>query len=314
MNRPNNVQELQTFLGFIQYLSKFLPNMSDVSAPLRQLLEKNICWHWDNNKEQSFTKLKQMVTQAPVLRYFDVKKPLTLTVDASSKGLGAALVQGEQPIVYASRALTKSQQNYAQIEKEALAISFGCEKFHQYIFGRSVTVESDHKPLQSIFKKSLHQAPARLQRLLLSLQKYDLNVIFKPGKTMFLADTLSRAFLPETKEDLELEISVDQLAVTPEEYDQFKKHTSDDPELQKLRSITQNGWPENKEKVPQDVRKYWNFRDEISCIDGILYKNNKLIVPRSMRSQILKTLHSSHLGIVKQEQENHSFGLECHHR
>lgn len=135
-----------------------------------------------------------MVTQAPVLRYFDMKKPLTLTVDASSKGLGAALVQDEQPIVYASRALTKSQQNYAQIEKEALAISFGCEKFHQYIFGRSVTVESDHKPLQSIFKKSLHQAPARLQRLLLSLQKYDLNVIFKPGKTMFLADTLSRAF------------------------------------------------------------------------------------------------------------------------
>lgn len=106
----------------------------------------------------------------------------------------SALVQDEQPIVYASRALTKSQQNYAQIEKEALAISFGCEKFHQYIFGRSVTVESDHKPLQSIFKKSLHQAPARLQRLLLSLQKYDLNVIFKPGKTMFLADTLSRAF------------------------------------------------------------------------------------------------------------------------
>lgn len=135
----------------------------------------------------------------------------------------SALVQDEQPIVYASRALTKSQQNYAQIEKEALAISFGCEKFHQSIFGRSVTVESDHKPLQSIFKKSLHQAPARLQRLLLSLQKYDLNVIFKPGKTMFLADTLSRAFLPETKEDLELEISVDQLAVTPEECDQFKK-------------------------------------------------------------------------------------------
>lgn len=126
-----------------------------------------------------------MVTQAPALRYFDMKKPLILTVDASSKGLGAALVQDEQPIVYASRALTKSQQNYAQIEKEALAISFGCEKFHQYIFGRSVTVESDHKPLQSIFKKSLHQAPARLQRLLLSLQKYDLNVIFKPGKLCF---------------------------------------------------------------------------------------------------------------------------------
>lgn len=197
------------------------------APPLRQVLEKPTNWHWEEEQESSFTKLKQMTTQVPVLRYFDDKKPLTLAVDASSKRLGATLVQDEQPIVYASRAFTKSQQQYTQIEKETLAISFGCEKFHQYILE-----EIDHKPLQSIFRKSLHHTPARLQRILLTLQKYDLNIVFKPGKTMFLADTLSRAFLQETKENLELIVSVNQLTylpVTPQEYLKFKQHTTEDP-------------------------------------------------------------------------------------
>ena len=111
------------------------------------------------------------------------------------------------PVLYfyicgASRALTKAQQNYAQIEKETLAITFGCTNFHQYVYGREVIVESDHSPLQSIFKKPLFKAPLRLQKLLLDLQKYDLKVIFKPGRSLKLADTLSRAYLNEIKEDL----------------------------------------------------------------------------------------------------------------
>jgi hypothetical protein len=109
MNKPTCTQELHTLLAFIQYLSKFLLNMSEVSASLRQLLGKYTCWHWNEEQENSFLKLKQMVCWAPVLRYFDSTKPLILTVDASSKGLGGALVQEGQPVVYASRALTKTQ-------------------------------------------------------------------------------------------------------------------------------------------------------------------------------------------------------------
>ena len=137
-----------------------------------------------------------------MLYYDQSKESKTLNVDASSKGLGAALVQEGQPIAYASRALSKSQQNYAQLEKESLAIAFGCTKFHQYVFGRRVRVESDHKPLQSIFRKPLYQAPSRLQSILLTLQRYDRDVQYKSGKNMFLADTLSRAYLNETKEKL----------------------------------------------------------------------------------------------------------------
>ena len=152
MKAPTNKKELQTFLGFVQYLAKFLPNMSDVSAPLRQLLHKEVEWHWENEQEKSFQRLKKMCTNAPVLAYFDETKPIVLTVDSSSKGLGAAIIQDDKPIAYAS----ETQKRYSQIKKETLAVVFGCKKFYQYIYGQKVVVVSDHKPLQSIFKKGIH--------------------------------------------------------------------------------------------------------------------------------------------------------------
>ena len=131
MQPPRNVKELRTFLGFIQYLGKFLPNLAAESAPLRQLLEKEVVWHWNKEQQQSFKTLKHMVTKSPVLGYYNPNKPVTLTVDASANGLGAVLLQENKPIAYASRALTIAQQKYAQIEKELLAIVYACQKFHQ---------------------------------------------------------------------------------------------------------------------------------------------------------------------------------------
>lgn len=150
--------------------------MSDVSAPLRQLLENDAEWSWGSEQEKSFQWLKALATNAPTLKFYDVKKPFTLSVDASSEGMGAVLLQDERPIAYGSRTLTDCQRWYAQIEKELLAIVYGCEKFHQYVYGRDIQVESDHKPLESIFKKPLHQTLLRLQRMFLRLQGYNLNV------------------------------------------------------------------------------------------------------------------------------------------
>ena len=108
------------------------------------------------------------------------------------------LLQSEQPVAYASRALTPTEENYAQIERELLAIVFACEKFDAYIYGRdSVRVQTDHKPLESIFQEELCVAPKRLQRMLLRLQKYVLNVTYLKGEKMLIADTLSRAHLPD---------------------------------------------------------------------------------------------------------------------
>ncbi|VDI12787.1 Hypothetical predicted protein [Mytilus galloprovincialis] len=277
MSKPECVKDLQTFMGFIQYLGKFMPNMSTVSAPLRTLLEKNTAWHWDEKQETSFQKLKEMATNAPLLQYYNPNKPLTLSVDASSKGLGAVLIQNQKPVADASRALTQTQQRYPQIEKETLAIVYGCNKFHEYVYGRRVQIETDHKPLQSIFLKPLHQTPPRLQRLLIALEKYDLKVDYKPGKEMYLADHLSRSFLKETKE----------------------KETANDEHLQELQDVIFNGWPNEKSELIHSLRPYWTYRDELSVIDGLLYKSNKAIVPKALQNEMLDKIHESHLGIVK---------------
>lgn len=98
MKSPENVKELQTFLGFITYLQKFLPHMSQVSAPLRKLLEKDIAWHWETEQIESFQKLKQLATNTPVLAFYDKDKDVVLNVDSSSCGLGAVLLQNDKPI------------------------------------------------------------------------------------------------------------------------------------------------------------------------------------------------------------------------
>lgn len=122
MATPKSKEELQRFLGMVTYLSKFLPNYSETAAPLRTLLEKDTEWHWNQQQTQAFDQLKDMVTNHPTLKFFDPSKPTKISVDASSKGMGAVLLQDDHPIAYASKSLTPTQQQYAQIEKEMLAI------------------------------------------------------------------------------------------------------------------------------------------------------------------------------------------------
>ena len=161
-------EELQRFLSVVTYLSKFIPNMSQIGAPLRQLLQKDVEWSWGQAENEAFESLKTAISSTPVLKFFNPKEPVSLSVDASSKGLGAVILQNNQPVAYASKALTESQQNYAQIEKEMLAIVFGCERFHDFLYGQNVvTVGSDHKPLEAILKKPIHQSPLRLQKMIL---------------------------------------------------------------------------------------------------------------------------------------------------
>ena len=109
-------------------------------------------------------------------------KEVSLQCDASKYALGSVQLQEGKPVAYTPRALNDTEQRYAQIEKETLAIVHGREKFHYYLFGRPVTVQSDHSPLQSIFAKPLHAAPVRLQSLMLKLQKYDVDVVYVPDR------------------------------------------------------------------------------------------------------------------------------------
>ena len=159
------------------------------------------------------------------MKLSNVKEPVEIHCDASATGLGACLIQNGNPVAYSSRALTDCEQRYAQIEKEMAAIVHACKKFHCYIFGKEVTVYTDHKPLEQIFKKQLLSAPMRLQRMLLALQWYDLSVIYRKGKDMQLHDTLSRAYLEDTKEEIDLnQITVSEfLNISEEKYKLFQE-------------------------------------------------------------------------------------------
>ena len=232
-------------------------------------------------------------------------------------------MQEGQPIAYASRALTKTQQNYPQIEKETLAVVFWCEKFHQFVYGRTVEVETDHRPLQSIFNKPLHQAPARLQRFLLQLQKYDLQVTYKPEKYLYVADTLSQSYPQKTKEQLVSETEINAinpksyLPISPEKYATVPTRNSERLETENpdLSSVILKGWPDNREDVSPAVRQYWSYRDELTCLDGLMFKGDKIIVPKTLQSEMLEKIHETQLGIVKCKNRatKSCFGQECLH-
>ena len=151
---------------------------------------------WDSLKEETFQAFKSMISSAPLLKYHDVANETTNQCDASESGIGATLLQEGESFAFASRSLSNVERQYAQIEKECLAIVFACSRFNQYLHGRELTtVETDHKPSVPIFQKSIHSAPKRLQRMLLRLQRYNVNVTYLPGSQMYIADMLSRAYV-----------------------------------------------------------------------------------------------------------------------
>jgi hypothetical protein len=298
---PKDKKDLMRFLGMVNYLAKFVPSLSDLTQPLRELIKKDIEWHWTKTHENAFNRVKSSLMQDKLLKYYDVTEPVTLSVDSSSYGLGACLMQDSKPVSYASRSLNQAEKNYAQIEKELLAIVFGCKKYHQYIYGKPVTIETDHKPLEYLLKKPLIASPLRLQRMMLSLQQYDLSVYYKPGKTLYIADTLSRA--PGTQTEPEQETSyvhtIQNLPVSTESIEKLKVETNKDTVLQKLLQQTKRGWPENRHSVDPEIHQLWSVRHEISEEDGLLLRGERLIVPRTLRTAMLTKIHENHLGIEK---------------
>ena len=306
MPAPEDKHGVQRLLGMVNYVAKFAPNVSEKTAPLRELLKKDVAWHWTDRHEQSLNDIKRILTETSpgILRYYDPKLPVGLQVDASKSGLGAVLIQDSAPIAYASRALTETEGRYAQIEKELLAVVFGCERFHQYIYAKEVSVETDHRPLVSIISKPLNKAPARLQRMLLKLQRYNINLRYKPGKELYTADTLSRAYLPNTdKEDEELVLCVHQaiarLPVSDKKLTRLRLETANNSAMTKLAETIQGGWPQHKQSCHKDVREYWPVRDELCVTDGLIFRGESILIPPALRREVLSQIHEGHLGMER---------------
>lgn len=298
---PMNKTELQEFLGIITYMGPFIPKLSEHTACLRDLLKREVSFEWLQNHDKAFRNLKELVCREITLSYFDTGKDTTIQVDASSRGIGAVLMQDGRPIAFASKSLSEAERRYANIERELLAVVFGSEKFHTYIYGKHFQVESDHKPLEMIQLKNLAAAPPRLQRMLLRLQNYDLHIKYRPGKELLLADGLSRLPIKQDpkSDHIELDLQINLVQFSTDRLNQLRTETNNDPTFRQLRSKIIEGWPEHRKDVPPILRPYWSFRDELSVENGLLLKGERVLIPTTMHKYILDKIHEGHQGIEK---------------
>eukprot|EP00731_Ephydatia_muelleri_P018713 Em0011g753a len=305
---PKNVAELKSFLGMVNYYAKFLPNLSTTISPLYTLLKKNSRWQWTEECSQAFLAAKGMLTSSKVLAHYNPKLSLILATDASSYGVGAVLTQvseegTERPIAYVSRTLSDAERNYAQIEKEALAIIFGVKRFHVYLYGRKFLLLTDHKPLTTIFgpKTGLPVvAASRLQRWALVLSAYQYDVKFRATEEHGNVDGLSRLPLKgERHEEEETEASIFnmvQIETLPVTAGQLRNKSRQDKELSKVMRYLQNGWPE---MVTAELQPYEAKKTELTIENHTLLWGMRVVIPRKLQAKVLSELHQNHPGMSR---------------
>ena len=300
MNTPKDKTELRRFFGMCNYVSKFIPGYSEKTAIIRELLRDDTEWFWDKQHDCAFNELKKCISSPPVLAYYNPKLPVTISADASQNGLGCVCLQEGKPIAYASRSLTETEKRYAQIEKELLALLYACTKFDQYIFGRHVNAETDHQPLVTIMKKTIHNATPRIQKMILKLQRYNISLVYKRGKDLLIADALSRAYQDDNESDSsnldEYDIMhVEVLSNT--RLEELKTATQNDHTSTVLKTVIMRGWPRSYNDVPKEAQPYYSFRDELTVVNDIILRGQRFVIPESLQSYYTTQLHKGHPGI-----------------
>ncbi|XP_037928846.1 uncharacterized protein K02A2.6-like [Teleopsis dalmanni] len=288
---PKDLKQAEAFMGKVNYYHNFIPNFSQLSAPINMLRRKNVKFTWGTAQQQAFIALKTHILNAAQLAHYQEDLPLVLATDASSYGIGVVLshtyVDGtERLIAFASKTLDIHQRRYSQIEKEGLAIVFGVKRFHQYLYGRRFTLVTDHKPLVSIFNP-IHQLPSmtshRLQRWAIILMAYQYDVRYRKTTEHGNADALSRLPVGEDKtfDHEESCFNINELN-TPIDAEIIRQHAKNDPILRRVYFLVTNGWPEKL--MPQDT------------------EYNRVVIPASLKQKILKLLHDGHWGVSRMKQ------------
>ena len=231
--------------------------------------KKDADFTWNASYESAFEQVKQAIISNTTLRYFDPSLSVTIQVYASQVGLGAALLQNNKPVAFASKALTDAESRYVNIAREMLAVVFGSEQFHTYVYGWSFTIKSDHKLLESISRKNLADMPAWLQHMMLCLQGYDLTICYHPGKEMVIPDTLSR-FSPWPGPHFPLDIAIHHAHIMPTHKEAFQQAFINNPEMRTLTNLIITGWPKDIKEVPHPLCPYWQHRETLTIKDGLV--------------------------------------------
>ena len=311
METPSNVADIRRFLGMVNQLMKFVPNLAEKTKPLRDLLCKDRDWIWGPDQQNAFATLKKDLATPEILALYSPDRETVVSADSSSFGLGAVLLQRQSngllhPVAYASRSLTPTEQRYAQIEKEALAVTWSLEHWYDLLVGMHFSVQTDHKPLVPLFStKTIDELPLRVQRFKMRLMRYSFDITHVPGKELCTADALSRAPLPSGEvEDItnQAEAFVRAVLVTlpasDRRIEEIRTELKKDEVLKTVIHHTLNQWPDKRD-INKTLKPYYAERSSLSVNDGLLLKGSRLVIPATLRPDILRHLHDGHQGMTK---------------
>ena len=320
---PMSKLELQSFLGLCNYLVIYVPSLSAVLQPLRELTKKDTDFQWNSQYDILYQQAKDHILENwQTLCYYDQDLPVSIETYASQSGLGAVLLQEGRPVAFMSKALTDTQSRYSNIEHEILGEVTGVKHFHQYLFGKQFILYTDHKPIENLVLKPLVDTTPRVQRLMLRLSQDNMNVQYKAGKHLLLSDCLSRLSNPATQEEdesLNLHVNMShplnlKMVTLPFiTLSNVCEALMEDPISVLLGDLILNGWLDSCKDLDQELKPYWIHRFNLSIVDGIiLLGEDCIVVPYSITCTIFEssTLHSPRNHKNLQEQGTTHIGQE----
>ncbi|XP_047998796.1 uncharacterized protein K02A2.6-like [Leguminivora glycinivorella] len=315
---PEDLTALRSFMGAVNQHLRFLPNIADVTKPLRDLLKKDSSREWNAEHTKAFQEIKKLLTTAPQLAHYDPNLETRVSADASQYGMGAVIEQKHgdvwKPVHFWSSAFTPTQQRYAMIEKEACATTMACERFKLYLQGLpTFTLRSDHKPLLAILgSKPIADLPTRLQRFRMRMTPFNYKIEHVPGKYMYTADMLSRAPLPTEEEDKDILERSDKLDETtflsihkelPFSDDRLKKikeAQQEDEICKKLYTYIMHGWP-NYKNIEEEIKPFWKHKEDLVLTNKLITCGLKIYIPTTLRETIIEKLHTGHVTAIKSQ-------------
>ena len=317
---PANRTDLRSFIGLVNQLSASTPIIATLLAPLRPLLSTKHEYTWNEEFEAAFANIKKSLISAPILSYFDPARETRLSTDASRQGLGFILQQkigSTWSLIQAgSRFLSDPESRYAIIELELLAVAWAITKCNIFLAGLPhFTVVTDHHPLIPLLNN--HRLDEilnpQLQHLKTKIMGYSFTASWLKGTLNKAPDALSRNPTTDPQPDETLaESEIDDIAAmsTAEiravtgkgeslRLTKLCQVANNDPEYQKLKSYIISGFPQHRQQLPTECRRYWNVHTQLSLEDDIILYGYRLLIPAQMRREVLEQLHDSHQGMVR---------------